>query len=107
MATEQYFPTPNEKALRRRFLSAVKKCSLGDFISPDKVLISEYGLVIGEFSHHELCELTNQLEDIGHIYGAIIDAKLKEKPMSDLLKKAHPAPVDYRIAKLLPNRAKV
>ena len=107
MATEQYFPAPNEKALRRRFLSAVKKCSLGDFISPDKVLISEYGLVIGEFDHHELCELTNQLEDVGQIYGAIIEAKLKDEPMSDLLKKSHPAPVDFRIAKLLPIRQKV
>lgn len=107
MATEQYFPTPNEKALRRRFLSAVKKCSLGDFISPDKVLLSEYGLVIGEFNDRELCELTNQLEDVGQIYGAIIEAKLKDKPMSDLLKKSHPAPVDYRIAKLLPIRETV
>ncbi len=107
MATEQYFPTPNEKAIRRRFLRAVKKCSLGDFISPDKVLISEYGLVIGEFDDRELCELTNQLEDVGQIYGAIIEAKLKNKPMSDLLEKSHPAPVEYRIAKILPIRETV
>ena len=107
MATEQYFPTPNEKAIRRRFLRAVIKCSLGDFISPDKVLLSEYGLVIGEFDDRELCELTNQLEDVGQIYGAIIEAKLKDKPMSDLLKKSHPAPVDYCIAKLLPIRETV
>jgi hypothetical protein len=107
MATERYFPTPSEKALRRRFLSAVKKCSLGNFISADKVLLSEYGLVIGEFDASELCELTNQLEDVGQIYGAIIEAKLKNKPMSDLLKKSHPAPVDYRIAKILPIRETV
>ena len=36
-----------------------------------------------------------------------IEAKLKDKPMSDLLKKSHPAPVDFRIAKLLPIRQKV